>query len=116
MRSRRPQVRAPWGVAVLAALLVVAPACGRKGPPFPPRPILPAAVGNLRAEPREAGVLLSWTKPSRNDDGSPLTDLQEFRVLRATGPLGATGAPTSAFVHLATVPAAQPINAGTSVW
>jgi len=114
MRSRRPQVRAPWGVAVLAALLVVAPACGRKGPPFPPRPILPAAVGNLRAEPREAGVLLSWTKPSRNDDGSPLTDLQEFRVLRATGPLGATGAPTSAFVHLATVPAAQPTNAGAS--
>jgi hypothetical protein len=114
MRSRRPQVRAPWGVAVLAALLVVAPACGRKGPPLPPRPILPAAVGNLRAEPREAGILLSWTKPSRNDDGSPLTDLQEFHVLRATGPLGATGAPTSAFVRLATVPAAQPISAGAS--
>jgi hypothetical protein len=114
MKSRRPQARTPWGVVVLAALLVVAPACGRKGPPRPPRPILPAAVGNFRAEPREVAILLSWTKPSRNDDGSPLTDLQEFHVLRATGPLGATGAPASAFVRLATVPAAQPISAGAS--
>jgi hypothetical protein len=97
---------------VLAALLVVVPACGRRGPPLPPRPILPAAAGDFRAEPREAGILLSWTKPRRNNDDSPLTDLQEFRLLRATGPLGTAGVTPSAFTLLATIRAEQPGSVG----
>jgi hypothetical protein len=108
MKSRRPQARVLWAAAILAALLVVVPACGRRGPPLPPRPILPATVGDFRAEPREAGILLSWTKPRRNNDDSPLTDLQEFRLLRATGPLGEAGVTTSAFTLLATIQAEQP--------
>jgi hypothetical protein len=111
--SSPPQARAPWGVAVLRPV-GRGSACGRKGPPLPPRPILPAAVSNLRAEPRDSAILLSWIKPSRNDDGSPLTVLLDYHVLRATGPLGETGATASAFVRLATVPAAQPISASTS--
>lgn len=97
-------------VFVLAASLLTA-ACGRKGPPLPPRAVVPAAVRDLRAEPRGLGVRLSWTRPSRNDDGSPLTDLREFRVLRATLPLGQAAAPASAFSFLTAVRAEDPENA-----
>ncbi|MFB3816077.1 MAG: fibronectin type III domain-containing protein [Candidatus Methylomirabilales bacterium] len=74
------------GLALLLALAALAPACGRKGPPLPPRPVIPAAVGELRAEPQEAGILVTWTRPTRNQDGSPLTDLLEFRLSRSPGP------------------------------
>jgi hypothetical protein len=98
-------------VAIFAAALFVLPACGRKGAPLPPRPVVPAAVGTPRAEPREAGIVLSWTRPTRNDDNSPLTDLLEFRLFRATVVLGTRDAPPSAFSFLATVRADQPENA-----
>jgi predicted small lipoprotein YifL len=69
-------------IAIFAAALFALPACGRKGPPLPPRPVVPAAVGNLQAEPREAGIVLSWTRPTLNNDNSSLTDLLEFRLFR----------------------------------
>ena len=99
-----------WAITIVVALFLV-PACGRKGPPLPPRPVVPVAVGNFRAEPRENGVILSWTRPTRNDDGSPLTDLLEYRLFRATLPLGATTVPPTAFSGLATIRADQPENA-----
>jgi hypothetical protein len=48
--------------------------------------VIPAAVGGLRTEPQEAGILVTWTRPTRNQDGSPLTDLLEFRLSRSPGP------------------------------
>jgi hypothetical protein len=73
------------GVALLLAAAALVLACGRKGPPLPPRPVIPAAVGDLRTEPQAAGILVSWTRPTRNQDGSPLTDLLEFRLSRSPG-------------------------------
>ncbi len=99
-------------IAVLAATLFTLPACGRKGPPLPPRPVAPAAVGSLQAEPSGSGILLSWTRPTRNDDNSPLADLSEFRIVRATTALGTASVPPSAFSFLATVRADRPENAG----
>jgi predicted small lipoprotein YifL len=107
MRAQRYRV-----IALLFAALLALPACGRKGPPLPPRPVVPAAVGNLQAEPREAGIVLSWTRPTLNNDNSPLTDLLEFRLFRATLALGTRAVPASAFSVLATVRADQPENAG----
>lgn len=106
-RGRRDRV-----LAVLAAAFFVLPACGRKGPPLPPRPVAPAAVGNLQAEPSGSGILLSWLRPTRNDDNSPLSDLLEFRIVRATVALGTASVPSSAFSFLATVRADRPENAG----
>jgi fibronectin type 3 domain-containing protein len=105
-RARRDRI-----IAVLAAALFVLPACGRKGPPLPPRPVVPAAVGSLQAEARGSAIVLSWTRPTRNDDNSPLADLLEFRIVRATLALGTGAAPPSAFSFLATVRADQPENA-----
>ncbi len=107
--SRSVRIRAGRHPIVVALFLI--PACGRKGPPLPPRPVVPVAVGNFRAEPRETGIVLSWTRPTRNDDGSPLTDLLEFRLSRATVPLGATTALPTAFSCLAAIRADQPENA-----
>lgn len=100
------------GLVCLAILLAALPACGRKGPPVPPRPVTPAAVGMLRAEPRNGAILVTWARPSRNEDRTPLTDLQEFRLFRATGPAvpqAARGQPS--FSLLATVRAEGPDNA-----
>jgi hypothetical protein len=101
-------------VAALAGLvlLVASLGCGRKGPPLPPRPVIPAAVGSLRAEPQDNAILVSWSRPTRNQDGSPLKDLLEFRVSRSPGP-GPEGGPAG-FALLATVRADSPDNAAVS--
>jgi len=106
---RRPLARAaPW--IVIAALLPLA--CGRRGAPIPPRRVAPAAVESFRAGPRDTDILVSWVRPVRNEDGSPLTDLREFRLYRAVGapaPAGTAERPT--FSLLATIRAEQPDNA-----
>lgn len=112
MTRRLARAQGRGAVAILAAALFVLPACGRKGPPLPPRPIVPAAVGNLQAESGPSGIVLSWMRPSRNDDNSPLADLLEFRLFRATVALGTSAAPPSAFSFLAAVRAERPDNAG----
>jgi len=99
---------------LLGSVLLVAGllGCGRRGAPVPPRPPAPAAAGDLRAELRDSAILLTWTRPTRNEDGSPLADLLEFRLFRAVGPVApreARGTPT--FTLLATVRADQPENA-----
>lgn len=96
---------APW--IVIAALLPLA--CGRRGAPIPPRRVAPAAVESVRAGPRDTDILLSWVRPVRNEDGSPLTDLAEFRLSRAVGATGPGSQP--AFSLLATIHAEQPDNA-----
>lgn len=96
-------------VAILGLLL---PACGRKGSPVPPRPVAPAAVSTIRAEAEDRAIVVSWVRPGRNEDRSPLTDLSEFRLFRAESPVvvgTSAGRPT--FSLLTTVRADQPDNA-----
>lgn len=103
---RRLLARAvPW--IVIAALLPLA--CGRRGAPIPPRRVAPAAVESFRAGPRDTDILVSWVRPVRNEDGSPLTDLAEFRLYRAVGAAVPGSGP--AFSLLATIRAEQPDNA-----
>jgi hypothetical protein len=107
---------ARWLRACTLAALAVASlsllACGRRGPPVPPRRVAPAAVESFRAEPGETDILVSWVRPSRNEDGSPLIDLAEFRLSRAVGTPGLAGlAARPAFSLLATIRAQQPDNA-----
>jgi len=47
---------------------------------------VPAAVA-LSVVVEGRTVLLRWTRPTRNADGSPLTDLNHFLLLRAAEPL-----------------------------
>ncbi len=110
MTLRRPRRTA--GPAVLVCLLaLLGSACGRKGSPIPPRPAVPAAVA-LSAAPEGRTVLLRWVRPTRNADGSPLTGLNHFLVLRGAEPLlgGPIEAP-SPLRLLDAVPALGPENA-----
>jgi hypothetical protein len=109
-----PVLRSLGGRALvsLGIVLLGLVGCGRRGPPVPPRPVAPAAVDMLRAEPRDNAILLTWSRPTQNQDGSPLTDLLEFRLFRASGPALPLAAPSrQAFSPLATVRAEQPTNA-----
>jgi hypothetical protein len=103
----------PARVLLGCTLLVVGLlSCGRRGAPVPPRPAAPPAVGALRADLIDSSILLTWTRPTRNEDGSPLTNLLEFRLFRAvsfTVPPESRGQPV--FSLLATVRADQPENA-----
>ncbi|HEU5395265.1 MAG TPA: fibronectin type III domain-containing protein, partial [Candidatus Methylomirabilis sp.] len=95
----------------LALLALLPSACGRKGPPVPPRPAVPAAVA-LRAESEGRTVLLRWARPTRNADGSPLSDLNHFVLLRGADPLpGGPARESSPLRLLDAVPAVQPENA-----
>ncbi len=107
-----PQALPTRALAGLLLPVFVLVACGRKGPPMPPRPAVPAAVGSLRAEARDNAIVVSWVRPGRNEDGTPLTDLLEFRLYRAVGVAasrGERGQP--AFSLLATIRPDQPSNA-----
>ncbi|MBI4536605.1 MAG: hypothetical protein HY712_01455 [candidate division NC10 bacterium] len=90
-------------VSALAMVLLVS-ACGRRGAPQPPAAAAPEAVMALRAEAQTNTVLVIWTKPMRNQDGSALYDLREFRLFRATGS-------DTTFEPIATIQASFPQNA-----
>lgn len=96
----RPGLRRLGRIALLlvsAVLAVFGPACGRKGPPVPPRPASPAGVAlSARAEGRT--VVLRWARPARNADGSLPAGLDHFVLLRAAEPL--PGGPSGEAVPL----------------
>lgn len=80
-----------WILLTLLTLptLIGALACGKKGPPRVPESKIPAAVSDLRAITKESGVLLLWTMPSRNHDGSDLDGLGGFKIFRSETTFGA---------------------------
>lgn len=67
---------------LLLVLLVGLSACGRKGPVRPLLKSLPAPPPGLSVRQEGARLLVSWSIPATNIDGSPLTDLQGFRLYR----------------------------------
>lgn len=64
------------------SLLLALTACGLKTAPVAPESIAPEPVKDLRAVSREGKFLILFKKPSRNVDGSKLTDLVGFKVMR----------------------------------
>ncbi len=59
-------------------------ACGKKGPPVSLDRIIPEAVTDLGASVREGRVILAWSLPRENTDGSDLEDLVGFKVFRGS--------------------------------
>lgn len=73
-------------IFILAALLIFAASCGVKGPPLPPEYVVPDRIDDLKVKKVEGGVILRWTIPKVNSDGSELTDLSGFKVFRKDVP------------------------------
>lgn len=57
-------------------------ACGKKGPPVSLDRIVPKAITDLSSSVREGRVILQWSVPNKNTDGSDLVNLAGFKVLR----------------------------------
>lgn len=71
-------------VILILALLFQAllAGCGTKGPVQPLSQPVPAAPSEITLHQQGDGLLLSWSLPRRNQDGSELTDLAGFRIYR----------------------------------
>jgi fibronectin type 3 domain-containing protein len=69
-------------LSFLIPLLILWVGCGKKAPPVSLDRIVPKVVNDLDASVREGRVILRWSLPHENTDGSKLVDLQGFKVLR----------------------------------
>lgn len=67
-------------LALLALGLLSLPACGVKGDLQPKGKPDPQPASGLEVRQQANTVLLSWDMPTRNQDGSELTDLAGFRI------------------------------------
>ncbi len=69
-------------ILTILPLLLTLAACGHKGPVQPLAQPLPTAPAAFELRQQGESVLLGWTIPARNQDGSPLTDLAAFRLYK----------------------------------
>lgn len=79
MTRCRPQ---RYLLIALLTVLGLCAGCGNKGPVRPQSQPLPAAPEQLILRQQGTQMLLSWLMPQRNQDGTELTDLAGFKVMR----------------------------------
>jgi hypothetical protein len=96
------------GCAILALLLFTA-ACGKEAAPLPPFIRIPEAVKDLRAVQSGHDLVLTWTNPARNVDGSAATNLARVeirsgRTTVATLNVSGAGKPQSDVIPLGLAP------------
>jgi len=70
------------------------PACGKKGDPLPPESLVPERIGGFMAQGRSEALLLSWTIPKKNNDGSDLDDLAGFKLYQKKSGEGCNNCPS----------------------
>lgn len=63
-------------------MLLAITACGKKLPPVAPESVVPEPVKELKVVSRDSKLLIKFVKPSKNVDGSKITDLAGFRIMR----------------------------------
>jgi hypothetical protein len=66
----------------LAALVIVSLACGKRGDPRPPVPVIPQATTDLLVTQRADQVILSWSYPALTTAGRSLTDIRRISIYR----------------------------------
>ncbi|HEX8410056.1 MAG TPA: hypothetical protein VF883_14435 [Thermoanaerobaculia bacterium] len=71
----------------LACAALVVMACGKRGDPRPPVPVIPAATTDLVVTQRAGRVLLSWSYPALTTAGRSLTDIRRISIHRYVEPL-----------------------------
>jgi fibronectin type 3 domain-containing protein len=83
----------PTRMAVVAALLLAAAGCGKRGEPVAPERRFPAPPASLGATVEGQSVVVSWTNPAQRVDGSALRDLQVVKLFRREEAPGAAPKP-----------------------
>ena len=100
----------------LLLLLPVALACGKRGDPKPPVPIIPKATSDLVVTQRGTKVILTWSYPSVTTAGKTLTGFRRVVIYRYAEPLPATlpvpeaTPPPQPAVPFAKTPAISPVQ------
>jgi hypothetical protein len=61
---------------------LAAAACGKRGDPKPPVPVIPQATSDLVVTQRADKVLLSWSYPAMTTAGKSLTEIRRISVFR----------------------------------
>lgn len=79
-----------WFV-LLANVFLLLTGCGLKAPPVPYPLAKPVAITNLTAIARYDSIMLLWTVPNKNTDGSVLKDIKGFNLVRAGIPISKLG-------------------------
>ncbi|MEA2163115.1 MAG: hypothetical protein QOK37_1242 [Thermoanaerobaculia bacterium] len=77
----------PKKLLILLALVVVA--CGKRGDPHPPVPVIPKATADLLVAQRGPKVLLSWGYPSLTTAGKNMTGIKRIIIWRSVEELPA---------------------------
>ncbi|HLJ73352.1 MAG TPA: hypothetical protein VKU62_02110 [Thermoanaerobaculia bacterium] len=76
--------------SLAAAALVLAVACGKRGDPRPPVPVIPKATSDLVVAQRGTKVILSWSFPALSTAGQKLGRIRRVVVYRYVEPLPVT--------------------------
>jgi hypothetical protein len=69
-------------VAWAFVLMLLVPACGKKGDPRAPELATPEVIKNLTARPDRTGIALTWSRPTEYKDGREIKDLTSFVIFR----------------------------------
>ena len=67
---------------LVALLVLVVVACGKRGDPRPPVPVIPQATSDLVVTQRGSKVVLSWSYPSLTTAGRSLPSVRRVSVFR----------------------------------
>lgn len=62
--------------------LLAITACGKKLPPIAPESVVPEPVKEIKAVSRDGKLFVRFSTPTKNVDGSKITDLAGFRIMR----------------------------------
>lgn len=78
----------PLRLLLLGVLVVVVPACGKRGPPLPPLRPAPDKVTDVSVVRREDDVTVRFSTPVRNSDGSEPVLFDRVEIYALTIPAG----------------------------
>ncbi len=72
-------------ILIVSLILLTLISCGKKGNPLPKGLPVPAGISDLRGDVKDSLLFISFTIPTRNQDGTEVRDLEGFRILKGCG-------------------------------